>query len=447
MTGIGRTLAGAAAALVALLPAAPLAAQARHIYGTIPLKSQWDAFAARCANFAAASQGCTTWVIGNETNLSGEWPADANGYRKYVSPEDYADCFRRVYGAIKAVRPSHSVVPQALAPFAGPYGSGSDHDGMPIDHVTYMRRMLDAIRASGPVDGIAVHITSRGYGAALLEVDRWNHNEALADGKPIIRCLNFYRWCGSCDGWNIDLAPQEGQILADLDEAVRYELAWPERSAPPQAPFAVEVARETPPLQKESAPYRGVWRSYPFEVAGSAPVQATFELTGAASAGGDDDDARLLVDADDPAEGATWNTAASLDGARDQGSTATARLTRTLAPGLHVARLQVDGTPYIERIAVSVPAAAARFQRGDANSDRVVDLSDAVLVLLYLFGGSRTPPCLDAADADDRGAIDVTDAIYLLAYLFTGGPAPPAPAACGADPTADGLAPCQGDRC
>jgi hypothetical protein len=131
--------------------------------GTIPLRERWNDFAQRCASFVAASQGCSLWVIGNETNLAGEWPQDARGYRSYISPEAYADCFRRVYDAIKAVRPSHLVLPQALAPFAGPYGAGADHDGMPIDHITYMRRMLDAIRASGGIDGIAIHINSRGY--------------------------------------------------------------------------------------------------------------------------------------------------------------------------------------------------------------------------------------------------------------------------------------------
>ncbi len=482
--------------------------------GTIPLRDQWSNFATRCASFAAASQGCSIWVIGNETNLSGEWPADANGYHRYVSPEDYADCFRRVYTAIKAVRPAHLVVPQALAPFAGPYGATSSHDAMPIDHVTYMKRMLDAIRASGGVDGVAIHINSRGYSrvdvfstakvngnywsffsykdwlergipqalwslpvfatesngyyfwkgghseapartyeagwmqAVLLEIDRWNHNEALVDGKPIVQCLNFYRWCASCDGWNIDGSPQEAQILSDLDEAVAYALLWPERGDPPTTPFTVEIGRDTPPLQKEEAPYLGVWRSYVFTVAGAVSVPVTFELEGRADAGGDDDDARLILDSDNPGDTATWNTPASLDGGRDQGAPATARFTRNLGPGRHVARLQVDGAPYIERIRVSGPAPpVAQFIRGDPNGDRGVDLSDAIFTLFHLFAGGRTPPCLDAADSNDDGSVTASDALYVLGYLFKNGPPPPAPLACGADATPDALAACTGDDC
>ncbi|MBI4605310.1 MAG: hypothetical protein HY721_25380, partial [Planctomycetes bacterium] len=68
---------------------------------------------------------------------------------------------------------------------------------------------------------------------------------------------------------------------------------------------------------------------------------------------------------------------------------------------------------------VKVPAGAARkalvairetprrFVRGDANSDGVVDLSDAVFTLLHLFGGGRAPACEDALDAGDSGRVGI----------------------------------------
>jgi hypothetical protein len=90
------------------------------------------------------------------------------------------------------------------------------------------------------------------------------------------------------------------------------------------------------------------------------------------------------------------------------------------------------------------------FRRGDASPDGVVDLSDAVRILLYLFGGPGGEVCADAADVDDDGAVRVTDAIALLNYLFRGGAPPPAPGAgpsCGADPTGDGLAECGASAC
>jgi hypothetical protein len=67
------------------------------------------------------------------------------------------------------------------------------------------------------------------------------------------------------------------------------------------------------------------------------------------------------------------------------------------------------------------------FLRGDANSDRAVDIADAVSVLLHLFSGAPAPEPLAAGDADGNSTLEITDGIYLLTYLFLGGPAPPAP--------------------
>ena len=47
------------------------------------------------------------------------------------------------------------------------------------------------------------------------EINRWNTIDAPAAGKPRFRCINMYRWCNNCDGWNIDGSPVKGQMLAD----------------------------------------------------------------------------------------------------------------------------------------------------------------------------------------------------------------------------------------
>ncbi|MBI4600697.1 MAG: PKD domain-containing protein, partial [Planctomycetes bacterium] len=89
-----------------------------------------------------------------------------------------------------------------------------------------------------------------------------------------------------------------------------------------------------------------------------------------------------------------------------------------------------------------------RFVRGDADATGVINLTDALRVLLYLFSGGAEPPCFDAADADDNGQLQLTDAIRILGWLFLGNPAPlpPSPsvaefppADCGVDPSADEL--------
>ncbi|MCZ6792144.1 MAG: lamin tail domain-containing protein [Planctomycetota bacterium] len=76
------------------------------------------------------------------------------------------------------------------------------------------------------------------------------------------------------------------------------------------------------------------------------------------------------------------------------------------------------------------------FQRPvDANQDGLLDLSDAVALLLHLFGGGRIVlPCdggsaaeggnLLLLDANADGAVDISDAVHVLGYLFQDGPPP-----------------------
>ncbi len=104
----------------------------------------------------------------------------------------------------------------------------------------------------------------------------------------------------------------------------------------------------------------------------------------------------------------------------------------------------LDGKPD-DACAATLPKStliAPKFIRGDANNDGVVDLSDSVFVLGYLFGSDAAEPaCADAADANDSGSLDISDSIYLLNFLFNGGPGLPAPgsSAPGRDPTDDQL--------
>jgi hypothetical protein len=72
-------------------------------------------------------------------------------------------------------------------------------------------------------------------------------------------------------------------------------------------------------------------------------------------------------------------------------------------------------------------AVGAPFIRGDSNRDGVVDISDALYVLFYLYTGGLTPTCPDAMDVDDNDGIEITDALYILSYIFRDGPPPKAP--------------------
>lgn len=89
--------------------------------------------------------------------------------------------------------------------------------------------------------------------------------------------------------------------------------------------------------------------------------------------------------------------------------------------------------------AFSPDVARAEFVRGDANGDMMVDISDPVQVLNYLFVGGSLD-CLDSADANDDSTVDISDSVATLNYLFVGGPEFPPPFPnCGPDPTADTL--------
>ncbi|MCZ6794106.1 MAG: lamin tail domain-containing protein [Planctomycetota bacterium] len=76
------------------------------------------------------------------------------------------------------------------------------------------------------------------------------------------------------------------------------------------------------------------------------------------------------------------------------------------------------GSPgIIHRLGQEIPL----FRRGNCNADQIVDISDAVSILLYLFAGGQEPPCLDGCDINADGSVGIDDAIALLQYLFVPG--------------------------
>jgi hypothetical protein len=61
---------------------------------------------------------------------------------------------------------------------------------------------------------------------------------------------------------------------------------------------------------------------------------------------------------------------------------------------------------------------------GDANNDGSVDVSDAVVVVNYAFGGGTPPDPLAAGDVNCDASVDVSDAVSIINYSFAGGNAP-----------------------
>jgi hypothetical protein len=67
---------------------------------------------------------------------------------------------------------------------------------------------------------------------------------------------------------------------------------------------------------------------------------------------------------------------------------------------------------------------ACEFICGDANGDAVVDISDVVYLIAYIFSGGKAPSPLLAGDANCDLMVDISDVVYLIAYIFAGGQAP-----------------------
>jgi hypothetical protein len=62
---------------------------------------------------------------------------------------------------------------------------------------------------------------------------------------------------------------------------------------------------------------------------------------------------------------------------------------------------------------------------GDANGDGVLNVSDAIYIINYIFiPGSPAPEPLDAGDANWDGGINVSDAIFIMEYVFSGNEPP-----------------------
>lgn len=61
---------------------------------------------------------------------------------------------------------------------------------------------------------------------------------------------------------------------------------------------------------------------------------------------------------------------------------------------------------------------------GDADGSATVTISDAVLLINYIFAGGPAPNPLLSGDADCSGSVTISDAVHLINYIFAGGAAP-----------------------
>lgn len=124
--------------------------------GTIPNSSQYSAFAQRCANFVAASQGCKIWIIGNEMNYSVEWPP---------------------LGAAHSVAPAATAAPSSADTVESTQQSGNQHsNSTPRD-----RTLPDSGSGIGRMWRSLLRWLSGGMGSANLYDEERLEVDAQAD--------------------------------------------------------------------------------------------------------------------------------------------------------------------------------------------------------------------------------------------------------------------------
>ena len=64
------------------------------------------------------------------------------------------------------------------------------------------------------------------------------------------------------------------------------------------------------------------------------------------------------------------------------------------------------------------------YDCGDANDDGLVNVSDAVFIVGYVFNGGVGPFPIQAGDVNCDGKCNVSDAVYIINYVFSGGRMP-----------------------
>lgn len=67
---------------------------------------------------------------------------------------------------------------------------------------------------------------------------------------------------------------------------------------------------------------------------------------------------------------------------------------------------------------------AASLNCGDVDASGIVNISDGVFVVNYIFGGGPAPQPISAGDVDCNDLVTISDAVYLINFIFGGGPVP-----------------------
>lgn len=64
--------------------------------GTLPCSAKYSDFVTRVESFVKFSKGSHIWIIGNEINLPDEWPQCEDGKKEAITPQKYAQLFKKI---------------------------------------------------------------------------------------------------------------------------------------------------------------------------------------------------------------------------------------------------------------------------------------------------------------------------------------------------------------
>lgn len=146
--------------------------------GAIPVRARYADFAARCANYVAATRGCDRWVIGNEMNWVAARPGveiDSSGRiirpGEVITPYLYAECYRLCRDAIRARTGGSASPERVLVGATAPWNAQTTYTSRRLGRETnywvdYFRDILETVQ--GACDGFALHAYTHGNDPNLV---------------------------------------------------------------------------------------------------------------------------------------------------------------------------------------------------------------------------------------------------------------------------------------
>jgi len=117
------------------------------------------------------------------------------------------------------------------------------------------------------------------------------------------------------------------------------------------------------------------------------------------------------------------------------GDGSTVWIERYPAEGGHAIALDTSGNVYVGAVTVFEETSwdyltikyslfDVEADPGDANADGIINISDLLFLLDFLYVNGGIPCPIETGDVDCNGVINLADVVYLINYLYKGGPPP-----------------------